>query len=70
MEDPKKKAFSLISDTHHYAYDGAPENLEDAKNDVLSDISEILRNCVDHKEPEKVAFFEKVKIEVENYGKV
>ena len=67
MDNPKEKAYSLISDTLWYAYEGNNDKLDDAKSCVLSDISEILRNCVDHNEPIKKAFYEKVKTEVENY---
>ena len=67
QEDPLKFGENLVREALMYGYEGNIEKLGAARDSVLSDIDEVLRNCVDHDEPEKAEFYEKVKKVVKNY---
>ena len=61
---PLKRAKEMVSDTLYYYYDGDESKLDSVYSNVLGDISEIIRNCVDHNEPEKMEFYKEVEKEV------
>lgn len=64
---PQKRADEMISDTLWYVYEGDNSHIEAVKSSVLSDVEEILRNCIDHKEDEKHEYYTKVKEIITNY---
>ena len=61
---PLERAKEMVSDILYHYYDGDESKLDSVYSSALSDISEIIRNCVDHNDPEKMEFYKEVEQEV------
>ncbi len=61
---PDKRAKELIYDTLYYYYDEDKSKLAQVYDFVLSDISELIRNSIDHKNPQEEEYYREVEKEV------
>jgi hypothetical protein len=61
---PVNRAKEMISDYLYHGYNDDKDGEIKACNSVLLDISEIIRNSVDHNEPSKEEYYKEVEKEV------
>lgn len=61
---PAERAREMVDDYFFYGYEGKKENRLDAYDSVLSDIMEIKRDSLDHREQDKHDYYVEVEKEL------